>query len=90
MGVCLTSRADANDIAFFSAAVTDDQQSERATQAKKDKAVFASEWSGSSINLARSSTNTDLASSKVTPCFFAFAFAFWSSHSKRSVLIRVV
>ena len=39
-GNCLASRDNANDIAFAPVAVTDEQQSKRTAQAKKDKAVF--------------------------------------------------
>lgn len=77
LGIRLASGDDSNDIAFASIAVADQQQTKLAANAEEHKSIFISEWSGSLISSACSSTKTDLASSKLTPCFLAFVAAFF-------------
>jgi hypothetical protein len=48
------------------------------------------EWSGSGIVIESASPNTDVASSNETPCFNAFVFALFGSHSKITVTVRPV
>lgn len=54
---------------------------------KRRQRSSLSEWSGSAINFANSSTNTGFAASKWMPCLFRFAVALDLSHWNWSTLI---